>query len=253
MEWFLFVAALAVLVSAVAVWLRSQGGPRGGGVGFPYTKASALFSPAERSFLGVLDQAVGNEYRIFGKVRVADIINVRSMADRKAWQRAFNKISSKHFDFVLCARDDLSVVAVVELDDKSHQKSRRGARDHFLAEVCEAVSLPMIQVPAKHAYSVEGLRMRLASLPEFSAAKQAEPAGQRQADRSLETEHQSPGAGGDDQEAAGAVSQHAESPPCPQCGARMVRREARSGANAGKAFWGCSLFPKCRGTAEIGV
>jgi len=36
-------------------------------------------------------------------------------------------------------------------------------------------------------------------------------------------------------------------PLCPQCGADMVRRVARRGANAGGAFWGCSKFPACRG------
>lgn len=41
----------------------------------------------------------------------------------------------------------------------------------------------------------------------------------------------------------------AESVPlCPACNAQMVRRIARKGANAGSEFWGCSAFPKCRGT-----
>lgn len=40
-------------------------------------------------------------------------------------------------------------------------------------------------------------------------------------------------------------------PPCPKCGGEMVKRVARKGANAGKAFWGCSRFPKCRGTLPI--
>ena len=33
---------------------------------------------------------------------------------------------------------------------------------------------------------------------------------------------------------------------CPRCGSLMVLREAKNGANAGKSFWGCSQFPKCR-------
>ncbi|MBK1724801.1 hypothetical protein CKO23_21760 [Thiocystis violacea] len=37
-------------------------------------------------------------------------------------------------------------------------------------------------------------------------------------------------------------------PTCPSCGAQMVRRTAKRGAEAGKSFWGCSTFPKCRGT-----
>ena len=37
-------------------------------------------------------------------------------------------------------------------------------------------------------------------------------------------------------------------PDCPVCGASMVRRVAKKGANAGEAFWGCTRFPQCRGT-----
>lgn len=33
---------------------------------------------------------------------------------------------------------------------------------------------------------------------------------------------------------------------CPKCGSALVLRTARSGANAGESFFGCSGFPKCR-------
>lgn len=35
---------------------------------------------------------------------------------------------------------------------------------------------------------------------------------------------------------------------CPLCGAVMVKRVARKGANTGNSFWGCSTYPACRGT-----
>jgi len=38
---------------------------------------------------------------------------------------------------------------------------------------------------------------------------------------------------------------------CPQCGSPMVLREAKSGQNAGKQFWGCSKFPQCRGIVNF--
>jgi restriction system protein len=40
-------------------------------------------------------------------------------------------------------------------------------------------------------------------------------------------------------------------PACPKCGATMVLREARRGRSVGQAFWGCSLFPQCRGTRSL--
>ncbi len=35
---------------------------------------------------------------------------------------------------------------------------------------------------------------------------------------------------------------------CPVCNRKMVLRTAGKGKNIGKKFWGCSAFPKCRGT-----
>ncbi len=37
-------------------------------------------------------------------------------------------------------------------------------------------------------------------------------------------------------------------PTCPTCGATMQRRMAR---NTNRPFWGCSTYPKCRGTRDI--
>ena len=41
-------------------------------------------------------------------------------------------------------------------------------------------------------------------------------------------------------------------PACPACGAAMVKRTAKKGANAGATFWGCSTYPGCRGTRPMG-
>lgn len=38
---------------------------------------------------------------------------------------------------------------------------------------------------------------------------------------------------------------------CPKCGGAMVRKIAKQGDNAGKAFWGCPNFPQCRGIVPI--
>jgi restriction system protein len=41
------------------------------------------------------------------------------------------------------------------------------------------------------------------------------------------------------------------SPDCPDCGAPMTQRVAKRGANEGRAFWGCSTYPRCRGTRAL--
>ena len=53
------------------------------------------------------------------------------------------------------------------------------------------------------------------------------------------------------EQASNAAPQAAKTaaPSCPKCTQPMVRRTARRGANAGQEFWGCSDYPRCRGTA----
>lgn len=38
---------------------------------------------------------------------------------------------------------------------------------------------------------------------------------------------------------------------CPQCASPMVLRTARTGANAGQVFWGCSCYPQCRAVLPV--
>jgi len=42
-----------------------------------------------------------------------------------------------------------------------------------------------------------------------------------------------------------------DAPHCPKCNGLMVLRKAGRGAHVGESFWGCSSFPKCRGTGKI--
>lgn len=46
------------------------------------------------------------------------------------------------------------------------------------------------------------------------------------------------------------VAAQPAAPACHQCGEVMVLRKARSGKSVGQRFWGCSAFPKCRGTVK---
>lgn len=53
---------------------------------------------------------------------------------------------------------------------------------------------------------------------------------------------------GEQSSSTAPAASKASVPLCPQCGSAMVLRTARKGANAGSQFWGCSTYPKCRGT-----
>lgn len=160
---------LVVLIAAILIALiilaalKSARVHRTGAIGYPYQPAKQLFSQAERSFLGVLDQAVGSEFRVFGKVRVADITLIKTGLSKSARQGALNKIAYKHFDYVVCKSSDLTVVCAVELNDKSHGSKSAQARDELLSKVCEVIGLKLIVFPAKSSYSIAEVKAQLSS------------------------------------------------------------------------------------------
>ena len=160
MSWILIAVILLVIAVVILAKLAQMG--RAKDVDYPYQSAGALFSPAERSFYGVLNQAVGKDAKIFGKVRVADVAVPRKGLSRSDWQKAFNKISGKHFDFLLCNNDDLSVICAIELNDSSHESKKRQKRDEFLNGVCIAAQIPLIQIPAKASCAINEIKELLA-------------------------------------------------------------------------------------------
>ncbi|MEZ9142799.1 MULTISPECIES: DUF2726 domain-containing protein [unclassified Shewanella] len=123
-----------------------------------YRRKTKLFSHAERSFLGVLDTACADQYRVFAKVRVADVLTPEKGLNRSNWQTAFNRISAKHFDYILCKPDTMEFVAAIELDDKSHNSKQAQKRDALINEACESAQLPLIRFPAKARYSVQEVK-----------------------------------------------------------------------------------------------
>ena len=107
-------------------------------------------------------QAVPAETVVMGKIRVADIISPVKGLDNSERQTAQNKISSKHFDYVICDRSTFEVISVVELNDKSHKRKKRVDRDVFLREACASAGLRLLEFEAKASYSVGEVRNQLA-------------------------------------------------------------------------------------------
>ena len=111
---------------------------------FLYERTERFLSFAESAFLRALRAAVADEYEIFAKVRLLDLLNMKAGEGRQA---AFNRVQAKQLDFLLCERGTSRPVLAIELDDSSHQRSDRRARDAFVEEVLEVIGLPALRVP----------------------------------------------------------------------------------------------------------
>lgn len=120
----------------------------------PYKKKMYLFSITELNFYDTLKKTISNDYYIYPKVRVCDIVE----ATGKNAYFDFNKIKSKHVDFLICTKDPISTKMVIELDDKSHEIAKRKKRDNFMNEVFGNAGIPIAHIRVQRSYNGEILK-----------------------------------------------------------------------------------------------
>lgn len=119
-----------------------------------------LLTAAETQFFRALQDAVGTRYIIFTQLPLWAIIDTAT-EDRRSATVFRNKISLKRMDFVLVDPLTLEPQAVIELDDRSHEREERVKRDVFVASVLKQVEIPLIRIHVAQTYASPKLRQLL--------------------------------------------------------------------------------------------
>lgn len=155
---FLGGAVVVLLAGAALATLAVQKGRRATPFrvpgSLPYSKKKIFFSAAERSFYEILRRIVP-DHSVFAKVRLCDVIFVST--GNKTWRTNHNRIQSKHLDFLICDAT-LAPVIAIELDDSSHARTSRKARDQFVDAALAAAAVPIVRIPLKRSYALEDIR-----------------------------------------------------------------------------------------------
>ena len=212
--------AIDDIVERISDWLSEKDEEKSPAeIEYPYLLRDDFLSPAELSFYLVLKSSVSEMALVCPKVALGDLFYAKSNDHSK--HRTFtNKIDRKHVDFLLCDPKTVRPILGIELDDKSHQRQDRQARDEFVENVFSAAKLPLVRIPVRHSYSVSELTALLQ--PYFGKNDMQAPLSD-------------------------TIQTAKTTPNCPKCGNEMILRTAKSGANQGDKFWGCSNYPQCRG------
>lgn len=227
-------ARIEELIGRIQEWLADDQAEKAGADHYPYYLRDDFLSLAELNFYRVLVTVTADWAVLFTKVNLGDLVYVRTgeYGQNQAYR---NKIDRKHVDFLLCDPESLRPLLAIELDDSSHNRPDRQARDKFVDGVFAAAGLPLLHVPVSRSYNTQKLRAflrRKAGLVELVgvplAMQPVEAVGK-----------------GEVPEAETVV------PACPKCDAPMVLRQAQKGSNSGSTFWGCSHYPQCRGTRVV--
>jgi hypothetical protein len=145
-----------LLLLAFGLHLHRRFGRRGR---LPFVLDQALFTPPQRAFLAVLERALGADFRVYGRVRVAEVIALRPRLDRAARRRAWALLGDRQFDFLICAAATGAIVGAVNLAPRS-RRGRPPPRD-ALDRICAAAGLPFVRVREADDYAAAGLTDRL--------------------------------------------------------------------------------------------
>lgn len=152
MELILFaMVSLVVIVALLASRLNDNSFP------FPFDCKSAIFTPAEKNFQNLVEQAMGFEYRILNRVKVSDIVTIRNGVSNKASQAAVNSADKKYLDFVICEKGSMKLLGAIDLVD-TQGKGYKLKKDWFVSGALEAASIPHLRIKVKANYTVAEIR-----------------------------------------------------------------------------------------------
>lgn len=111
---------------------------------WPYKKKNYFFNQSERKFYYTLSNILGDKYFLFSKVRILDLLYLPKYQQNSYRYR--NKIQSKHIDFIICDKQNVKPLLVIELDGNSHLRKDRIERDKFVNEIFEDAGLPILHI-----------------------------------------------------------------------------------------------------------
>lgn len=115
-----------------------------------YRAKKSLSSYRELALYRQLTNEVGQDYLIFSKVRLGDVMLLSNEPSNRKHHN--NQIQCKHFDFLLCNQETHQPLMAVELDDSSHSRFSRRESDEFKDAVCKQIGLPLLRLTTAQSY-----------------------------------------------------------------------------------------------------
>lgn len=146
---------LMILLIIVAVGAMKLHEP---GLTFPFKKKGNLFTPVERTFLELIEEAVGKEFRILCRVKMSDILAIHQNADKKTSKDAATRAGSKNLDFVLCSKVDMSPIIAIDLVHSNGKEGYKSQRDFFVSGALDAAHIPHVRIKVRSGYKAQDIR-----------------------------------------------------------------------------------------------
>ena len=168
------VVILVTLVVVALVVLKRLGLLTGSAAGpWPFYVKRPLSKP-EQVLYHRLIRALP-EHIVLAQVQVSRVLGVKKGARFHEWNNRINRLS---YDFVVCAKDS-TVLAAIELDDKSHESEVRRTTDERKNKASSDAGLRLIRWHVRNLPNEEAIRRELLTPPDepFIPSEEAKPNG----------------------------------------------------------------------------
>lgn len=142
MSWILLLLVIVIVIVVLAfLKAKAQGGA--GDEVWPFYAKKPLSQPEQILYFRLV-QALP-DHIILAQVQLSRLLGVKNGSNYQAWLNRINRMS---VDFVVCNKDS-SIVAVIELDDATHQSEDRQTADAKKDKALESAGVHVVRWQAK--------------------------------------------------------------------------------------------------------
>lgn len=141
-----------LLLGAAYLLLRTLQSRGGATTAWPVFARPVLTDPEQVLYRRLVEALPGHV--VLAQVVLSSFIRPKKGTD---FNRIFNGYSRMSADFIICG-SDLRVLAVIELDDKTHERADRQAADAKKTAILEAAGIPLHRCSVKALPGVAELR-----------------------------------------------------------------------------------------------
>lgn len=195
---------------------------------FSVQRKSRLLSSAERTFLDTVVDNLGDDFYVFAKVSLLDVIEA-TPGSTKAEVKKVRSAFDKHvLDYVICKKQDLSIFGVIELEnfEKNPNLKKRKARESIIGSICKQAHLRLFYFDVRQNYEEVDLYRLVTGRSRKSSTKKSSDHSQLSVDAA------------EDRELTRLKS-------CPKCHSDVVTKVAIKGDSIGEKFLMCRKYPYC--------
>ncbi|MDB5166914.1 MAG: topoisomerase [Candidatus Saccharibacteria bacterium] len=138
----LLVVVLFVIVIVSGVRSRARPSEKVADV-YQYSRKESVMTERETDFFHRLNSVAGDRYFVFPQIHLSALL--KNQTKGRYWKAAFQRSNRTSVDYILCDKKTMKTMYAVELDDITHDTTKRRARDEGIERMLSGVGLPLVR------------------------------------------------------------------------------------------------------------